>query len=90
MNFASSSPACAVQCDHHTDGPRRRGDEIVIMTSGRARARLVQFDSAPALRLTGRGQGARRVNAHFDALLSDDVLDAFEGESRGSCWIRTC
>lgn len=57
------------------------GEEIVIMKSGRARARLVPMDAAPALRVPGRGKGAWRVTADFDAPLPDDVLDAFEGKS---------
>jgi prevent-host-death family protein len=54
------------------------GEEIVIMKSGRARARLVPMDAAPALRVPGRGKGAWRVTADFDAPLPDDVLDTFE------------
>lgn len=57
------------------------GEQIVIMKSGRARARLVPMDAAPALRVPGRGKGAWRVTAEFDAPLPDDVLDAFEGTS---------
>jgi prevent-host-death family protein len=57
------------------------GEEIVIMKSGRARARLVPMDAAPALRVPGRGKGAWRVTADFDAPLPDDVLDTFEGTS---------
>jgi prevent-host-death family protein len=57
------------------------GEEIVIMKSGRARARLVPMDAAPALRVPGRGKGAWRVTADFDAPLPDDVLETFEGTS---------
>lgn len=57
------------------------GEEIVIMKSGRARARLVPMDSGPTLRVPGRGKGAWRVRADFDAPLPDDVLDTFEGAS---------
>lgn len=55
------------------------GAEIVIMKSGRARARLVPMDNEPVLRVPGRGKGAWRVSADFDAPLPDDILDAFEG-----------
>ncbi len=55
------------------------GEEIVIMKSGRARARLVPMDNMPARRVPGRGKGAWRVNADFDAPLPDEMLDAFEG-----------
>ncbi len=59
----------------------RSGEEIVIMKSGRPVARLVPMDAAPALRVPGRGKGAWRVAADFDAPLPEDLLDAFEGKS---------
>lgn len=57
------------------------GEEIVIMKSGRARARLVPMDDGSALRIPGQGRGAWRVSADFDAALPDTVLDSFEGTS---------
>ncbi len=60
------------------------------MQSGRARARLVPMDAAPALRVPGRGKVAWRVTADFDAPLPDDVLDTFEGTSWDCCSIRGC
>ena len=57
------------------------GEEIVIMKSGRARARLVPMDNMPELRVPGRGKGAWRVSADFDAPLPDEILNAFEGTS---------
>lgn len=57
------------------------GQEIVIMKSGRARARLVPMDNVPELRVPGRGKGAWRVSADFDAPLPNELLDAFEGTS---------
>ena len=55
------------------------GEEIVIMKSGRARALLVPMDNVLARRVPGRGKGAWRVSANFDASLPDEILDAFEG-----------
>ena len=55
------------------------GDEIVIMKSGRPRARLVPMAVVPVVRTPGRGKGAWRVSADFDSPLPEDVLDAFEG-----------
>ena len=55
------------------------GEEIVILKSGRARARLVAMQEGRAARVAGRGKGAWRVSADFDAPLPDDVLDAFNG-----------
>lgn len=57
------------------------GAEIVIMKSGHARARLVPMEDTRSLRVAGRGKGAWKVRADFDAPLSDDVLDAFEGKA---------
>ena len=64
--------------------------EIVIMKSGRARARFVPMDNMPARRVPGRGKGAWRVNAECDAPLPDEILDAFEGTLCRCCWTRTC
>lgn len=55
------------------------GEEIVITKSGRARARLVPMENTAAIRKPGRGRGAWTVAADFDAPLSDDLLDEFEG-----------
>ena len=55
------------------------GDEIVIMKSGRPRARLVPMEIAPIVRTPGRGKGAWRVSADFDSPLPKDVLNMFEG-----------
>lgn len=55
------------------------GEEIVIMKSGRARALLVPLDREPVHRVPGRGKGAWRVRADFDAPLPEDLLAAFEG-----------
>ena len=55
------------------------GEEIVITKSGRPRARLVPLDDLRARRVPGRGKGAWRVGADFDAPLPDDILNAFEG-----------
>jgi prevent-host-death family protein len=57
------------------------GEEIVIMKSGRALARLVPLNDQRGLRISGRGKGAWRLSKDFDAPLSDDLLNAFEGTS---------
>ena len=56
------------------------GDEIVITKSGRPRARLVPLEDSRARRVSGRGKGAWRVSADFDAPLPEDILKAFEGD----------
>ncbi len=56
------------------------GEEIVITKSGNPRARLVPLEDTRSLRVPGRGKGAWRIGADFDAPLPDDVLDAFEGD----------
>ena len=56
------------------------GDEIVITKSGRPRARLVPLEDSRERRVSGRGKGAWRVSADFDAPLPEDILKAFEGE----------
>ena len=56
------------------------GDEIVITKSGRPRARLVPLEDSRARRVAGRGKGAWRVSADFDAPLPEAILKAFEGD----------
>ena len=56
------------------------GDEIVITKSGRPRARLVPLEDSRAQRVPGRGKGAWRVSADFDAPLPEEILKAFEGD----------
>ena len=56
------------------------GDEIVITKSGRPRARLVALEDSRARRVAGRGKGAWRVSADFDAPLPEAILQAFEGD----------
>ena len=56
------------------------GEEIVITKSGHPRARLVPLEDSRVLRVPGRGKGAWRIAADFDAPLPDDILSAFEGE----------
>lgn len=56
------------------------GEEIIIMKSGQPMARLVPLEDTRPLRIPGRGKGAWRVTADFDAPLPPDVLAAFEGE----------
>ncbi len=55
------------------------GSEFIIMKSGRPKARLLPLEDTRELRVSGRGKGAWRVSADFDAPLPDDLLDAFEG-----------
>jgi prevent-host-death family protein len=56
------------------------GDEIVITKSGRPRARLVPLEDSRERRVSGRGKGAWRVSADFDAPLPEVILKAFEGD----------
>lgn len=57
------------------------GSEIVIMKSGRPKARLVPLEDTAALRVPGKGKGRWRVARSFDAPLPKDLLDAFEGST---------
>ena len=56
------------------------GGEIVITKSGRPRARLVPLEDSRPQRVSGRGKGAWRVSADFDAPRPEDILKSFEGE----------
>lgn len=57
-----------------------QGEEIVIAKSGRPKARLVPLDDTRPLRRPGRGRGAWKVGADFDAPLPDDIRGAFGDE----------
>lgn len=57
------------------------GEEIVIMKSGRARARLVPMDDTRNERVPGQGKGLWQVGANFDEPLPDALLDSFEGKN---------
>lgn len=43
------------------------GEEIVIATCGRARARLVPMEDTRALRVPGKGKGRWNLGKRFDA-----------------------
>ena len=55
-----------------------RGEEIVIMKSGKPRAVLAPLTDVRPLRVAGKGKGKWRVARNFDAPLPKDVLDSFE------------
>lgn len=57
------------------------GHEIVIAKAGKPLARLVPYAPPRAARRPGLLKGKIRVKKHFDAPLSDELLDAFEGKS---------
>lgn len=54
------------------------GEEIVISKSGKPKALLVPLDDVKPLRRPGRGKGAWRLRADFDAPLPARVLKTFE------------
>lgn len=56
-----------------------RGNEIVIAMAGRPVAKLGPIDVAPK-RKFGVLKGKIKIAKDFDAPLSKNVLDAFEGE----------
>ncbi len=57
------------------------GEEIVIAKAGRPVARLVPATSAGPPRTPGLMKSRIRVSKDFDAPLTDDLLDAFEGKA---------
>ena len=57
------------------------GQEIIIMKSGRPKARLMPLEDTTHLRVAGLGKGAWRVSDDFDSPLPDNVVDEFEGAS---------
>lgn len=54
-----------------------RGEEIVIMKSGKPKALLVPVPDTKHLRIPGQGKGKWRIVDDFDAPLPPEVLDAF-------------
>ena len=57
-----------------------QGEEIVIARNGKPRARLVPLVKR-VRRVPGRGAGQWNVSPDFNAALSSDVLEAFDGNS---------
>jgi prevent-host-death family protein len=55
------------------------GEEIIIAKADKPVARLVPLADARPKRRLGGLAGKVRVPEDFDALLPDDILDAFEG-----------
>ena len=61
----------------------RSGEEVILVEEGRQVARLVTLDEAlqqQPVRL-GRLEGRFKIPDDFDAPLSDEILDLFEGKS---------
>ncbi len=56
----------------------QRGEEIIIVESGRPVARLVPVDQTKASRIPGSAAGQIVIADDFDAPLPDSVLGAFE------------
>jgi prevent-host-death family protein len=56
-----------------------QGEEFVIAKSGKPKALLVPLGKAHPLRRPGQGRGQWIVRPDFDAPLSAEVLDEFEG-----------
>jgi prevent-host-death family protein len=55
------------------------GEEIVIARAGRPLARLVPCEPQAEARVPGSARGLFRVPDDFDAPLSDELLELFEG-----------
>lgn len=58
-----------------------RGEEIIIAKSGKPVARLVPYAVKGAVRRPGVMRGKIRIKKNFDAPLSKESLDSFEGKS---------
>ena len=57
------------------------GREIVIAKAGKPLARLVPYSQPREARRPGLLKGKIHVGKNFDAPLTDDLLDAFEGKA---------
>jgi len=55
------------------------GEEIVIAKAGKPMAKLVPLSQQKPARQPGGWTGAVAISDDFDAPLSDELLDAFEG-----------
>lgn len=54
-----------------------KGEEIVILRSGKPKARLVPMGDVHPRREPGKGRGQWTVSDDFDAPLPPEILDAF-------------
>ena len=57
-----------------------RGEEVVIVKSGKPVARLVSYTPKGAARQPGSMRGKIRLKKNFDAPLPRELLDAFDGK----------
>ena len=57
-----------------------KGEEVIIGKSGRPVVKLIAIQNKPPKRVPGALQGQIRISDDFDAPLSADILDEFEGK----------
>ncbi len=57
------------------------GEEIVIVKAGKPVARIIPFAQKTARRVPGSAKGQLWLAPDFDAPLSSELLDAFEGKA---------
>lgn len=57
-----------------------RGEEIIIAKAGKPAARLAPIVLIKPKRVPGSLKGKIKISKDFDAPLSDDFLDQFEGK----------
>ena len=56
------------------------GEEVIIGKSGKPVVKLVAIQSKKPKRLPGALKGQIRISDDFDAPMSDDILEEFEGK----------
>ena len=57
-----------------------KGEEVIIGKSGMAVVKIVAIRNTPPKRVPGALKGLIRISDDFDAPLSADILDEFEGK----------
>lgn len=57
------------------------GEEIVIAKAGKPVAKIVPFEQKKMTRQPGSAKGQVWIAPDFNAPMSDDLLDAFEGRA---------
>jgi len=56
-----------------------QGERVIIAKAGKPVAELIAIESALPVRKPGSLKGRIKIADDFDAPLSDEILDAFEG-----------
>lgn len=57
-----------------------KGEEVIIGKSGKPVVKLIAIQYVPPKRVPGALKGKIKISDDFDAPLSDDILEEFEGK----------